>query len=404
MISVAEALGRITSNFAPVAPELVSLDKGLGRVLAADVVARVTQPPAAVSAMDGYAVRAADLASIPVRLRVVGMAPAGGAYDGEVGPGEAVRIFTGGPVPAGADTIVIQENTTADDTSVEIREPAAAGTFIRPAGLDFRHGETGLRAGRALTARDIGLAAAMNVPWLEVRRRPRIALLSSGDELVNPGDPVGPNQIISSNGLALAAFVGACGGEAINLGIAADDEGTLVEMAAGARNADLLVTSGGASVGDHDLIQSALGGEGLAVDFWKVAMRPGKPLMFGHLGSTPVLGLPGNPVSSLVCATIFLRPVIERMLGLDRPDGPEETAALATDLPANDRRQDYLRARLSTDDSGDLRVAPFAKQDSSMLSRLARADCLIVRPPNAAPASAGARVPIIRLGGSLSNI
>jgi molybdopterin molybdotransferase len=397
MIPVAEALQRMTAAFSPLAVEQVALAEALGRVLADDVVARVTQPPAAVSAMDGYAVRHDDLAALPATLRVIGTAPAGGAHDGAVGAGEAVRIFTGGPVPDGADTIVIQEDTEAAGDQVTIAAAGPRGHYIRPAGLDFSAGEVGLKAGRQLTARDIGFAAAMNVPWLRVRRRPRVAILSSGDELVNPGDPLGPHQIISSNGISLAAFVTACGGEATNLGIAADDERVLTTMAEGARGADLLVTSGGASVGDHDLIQKAFGDKGLEVDFWKVAMRPGKPLLFGHLGDTPLLGLPGNPVSSLVCAVIFLRPVMETMLGVAPRDGPAMTARAGTDLGANDRRQDYLRATLARDADGDLVATPFGKQDSSMLSRLARADCLIVRAPDAPPAAAGSRVEIIPL-------
>jgi len=404
MIPVADALARMTAAFSPLAAEQVALADALGRVLAEDVAARVTHPPAAVSAMDGYAVRHDDVAALPATLRVIGAAPAGGAFDGTVAAGEAVRIFTGGPVPDGADCIVIQEDTEADGERVTIAAAGPRGHYIRPAGLDFSAGDVGLRAGRVLTARDIGFAAAMNVPWLRVRRRPRVAILSSGDELVNPGDPLGPHQIISSNGISLAAFVVACGGDAINLGIAADDERILTTMAAGARGADLLVTSGGASVGDHDLIQKALGGTGLEVDFWKVAMRPGKPLLFGRLGETPLLGLPGNPVSSLVCAVIFLRPIMATMLGVARPDGPPMTARTGLDLAENDRRQDYLRATLARDDDGDLTATPFGKQDSSMLSRLARADCLIVRPPHAPALAAGGRVEIIPLSDPQSGI
>ncbi|MCP4328821.1 MAG: molybdopterin molybdotransferase MoeA [Alphaproteobacteria bacterium] len=404
MISVAEALERITSVFEPLAAEQIALAEGLGRVLAEDVVARVTQPPAAVSAMDGYAVRHADMSSLPTKLQLIGSAPAGGAFDGTVTPGTAVRIFTGGPVPDAADTIVIQEDTESDGETVTIAACGPAGDFVRPAGLDFRAGDVGLQSGRVLTARDIGFAAAMNVPWLRVRRRPRIAIMSSGDELVNPGELRGPNQIVSSNGISLAAFVTACGGTPSNLGIAADDERVLTAMAAGARGADLLVTSGGASVGDHDLVQKALGKEGLQVDFWKVAMRPGKPLIFGQLGETPLLGLPGNPVSSLVCAVVFLRPALAKMLGLGVDTAPAATAALGRDLPANDRRQDYLRATLSYDGAGEPVATPFTKQDSSVLSGLAHADCLIVRAPDAPSAASGDRVEVIHLSGSLFSV
>ncbi|MBI4183835.1 MAG: molybdopterin molybdotransferase MoeA [Proteobacteria bacterium] len=404
MISVEEAIGRVTAAFQPLPAEQVSLEGALGRVLAADVAARRTQPPADMSAMDGYAVRAADVAAPPVSLRIVGEAPAGRAFAGRVGPGEAVRIFTGAPVPAGADAIVIQENTRRDGDRVTVTEAAAAGRFIRPAGLDFRAGEALLKAGRRLTARDVGLAAGMNVPWLAVRRRPRVAILATGDEVVMPGDPIGPDQIVSSNSHSLAAFVAACGGVATVLGIARDDADSLKALAAGARGADVLVTTGGVSVGEHDLVGRALGEAGLELDFWKVAMRPGKPLMFGRIGETAMLGLPGNPVSALVCATVFLRPAMERLLGLARAETAAATAVLGRDLPANDRRQDYLRARLGRAADGGPVATPFEKQDSSMLSLLAAADCLVVRPPFAPPASAGETVTILPLGGGAFSI
>lgn len=404
MLSVEKALARVLAAFEPLPAEQVSLANALGRVLAEDVTARVTQPPAAVSAMDGYAVRAADVARVPAVLRQVGYVRAGASYDGTVGPGEAVRIFTGAPVPTGADTIIIQEDTKADDDTVTVLEGASKGRYIRPAGLDFSAGEVGLRAGRVLTARDIGYAAAMNVSWLSVRRQPRVAILVTGDEVVMPGDPIGANQIASSNGPALAAFVTASGGVPLLLGIALDSAQSLKRMAAGARGADLLVTTGGASVGEHDLVQSVLKGEGLEVDFWQVAMRPGKPLMFGRLGDTPVLGLPGNPVSSLVCAVLFIRPILETMLGAEKLDRSLATALLGVDLGENDRRQDYLRARLSTNKDGALVATPFEKQDSSMLSRLAHADCLVVRPPLAPPAKAGEVITIIPLAGGISGI
>ena len=395
MISVEEARRRILAAFSPLAPETVSLVDAFGRVLAEDVVARVTQPPVAVSAMDGYAVRAADVVKIPVTLRQIGVAPAGTAFAGAVGPGECVRIFTGGPVPAGADAIVIQEDAESDGERVAIRESAAAGHYVRPAGLDFSAGEVGLSAGRTLSARDVGFAAAMNRPWLKVRRRPRVAIVSTGDEIVLPGDPVGPSQIVSSNGPALAAFVQACGGEPIHLGVVPDSLDAIRAIADGARGADLLVTSGGVSVGEHDLVRPALETRGLAVDFWQIAMRPGKPLMFGRIGDTAVLGLPGNPVSSLVCALIFLEPALARMLGRADTDGRHAMAILGADLPANDRRQDYLRATLWRDAAGRMVATPFAKQDSSMLSLLAKADCLVLRPPHVPATKAGATVDII---------
>jgi molybdopterin molybdotransferase len=400
MISVEQALNRILAGIGgPMPAEEVSLTKGLGRVLAEDVTAALTQPPVAVSAMDGYAVRAAEAEKVPVKLTVIGAAPAGRPFAGTVGPGQAVRIFTGGAVPEGADAIVIQEDADATGDTVTLRAAAKAGRFIRPAGLDFEAGSVGLVAGRRLTARDIGLAAAMNRPWLKLRRRPRVAILSTGDELVNPGEAPGPGKIVSSNAFALAAFVEAEGGEPLMLGIARDDPLALADAIAAAEGADLLLTSGGASVGDHDLIAGALEAAGMTLDFWKIAMRPGKPLLYGKLRRMPVLGLPGNPVSSLVCAIVFLRPALAALLGRERDESGPVQARLGRDLPENDRRQDYLRAELAPDPAGGLLVTPFERQDSAMLSLLARAGCLVVRPPHAPAARAGEPVPILRLDG-----
>ena len=397
MIPVAQARRRILDGFAALPAEQVAISQADGRVLAEDVAARVTKPPQDVSSMDGYAVHAADVASVPAALTVVGEAPAGGAYGAALGRGEAVRIFTGGPLPEGADAVVIQENTVRDGDRVTVRESVAAGRFVRPRGLDFRAGDICCAAGTRLGARQIGLIAAMNVPWVMVTRRPRIAILGTGDEIVNPGDPLGPNQIISSNSLALAAIVREAGAEALNLGIATDNEASLRRMIAGARQADLLVVSGGMSVGDHDLVRHVLGDDGLALDFWKIAMRPGKPLTFGRLGDTPMLGLPGNPVSTLVCGHLFLRPAIGRMLGL-RDDGDgEERAVLGIDLKANDEREDYLRARLERSEDGGWVATPFAAQDSSMLATLAQAGALVVRESHAPAARAGETCRIVRL-------
>jgi molybdopterin molybdotransferase len=389
MLAVEEAHNRILAAFSPLPAEQVGLIESLGRVLASDVRARCSQPPVAVSAMDGYAVRAADVAEPPVTLEIAGAAPAGGQYDGVIRQGQCVRIFTGGPVPAGADAIVIQEDTDADGDRVTIGVSVPDGHYIRPAGLDFSENDIGLRAGRILSARDVGLAAAMNVPWLMVHRKPRVAILATGDEIVMPGDPLGPNQIVGSNSFALATFISARGGDPIMLGIAPDDREALAAMAAGARGADLLVTTGGASVGDHDLVQSVLGELGMELDFWNIAMRPGKPLLFGRIGDTPVLGLPGNPVSTVVSSIIFILPALEKMLGVAAESRPRLTARLKTPLGENDRREDYLRARLEHDETGSLIAAPFSKQDSSMLSRMARADCLIKRPPFAPAAASG---------------
>ncbi len=397
MITVEEAQARMRADVRPLPGELVPLMDAFGRVLAEPVVARRTQPPFAASAMDGYAVRAADVATVPVTLRIVGVAPAGAAHAGRVGPGECVRIFTGAPVPDGADAIVIQEDTDpAGDDLVLVREGAPAGRYVRPAGLDFASGEAVLPAGRLVGVRDLGLAAAANVPWLMVRRRPRVAILSTGNEIAMPGDPVGPNQIVSSNGPALVAFVTASGGQPIHLGNAPDDVDAIGRLVEGALGADLLVTTGGVSVGEHDLVRPGLARHDLSLDFWKVAMRPGKPLMFGRMAGVPVLGLPGNPVSCLVCAMLFLRPLIDVLLGMDPDGGGAVRLPLAAAVPANDRRQDYLRARIVVDAAGATAVEPFGRQDSSMMARLAAADALVVRPPNAPAAPAGTPVPVLR--------
>ncbi|MCY4502037.1 MAG: molybdopterin molybdotransferase MoeA [Alphaproteobacteria bacterium] len=397
MIPVAEAIARVLAEARPLPAEMVSLGDGLGRVLAEDLASRRTQPPTAVSAMDGYAVRAEDVARTPAELRIVGEIAAGAAWTGEVGQGEAARIFTGAPVPEGADAIVIQEDCERAGDLVSVREAAKAGAFVRPAGLDFAEGDVLLRAGRRLNSRDIGLAAAMNRPWLPVARRPRVALLATGDEIALPGEPLGPQQIVSSSGPGLAALVVEAGGVPVSLGVAEDSTASLRARAAGAEGADILVTMGGASVGEHDLVQEALASDGLEVDFWRIAMRPGKPLMFGRMGGSLVLGLPGNPVSAFVCALLFLRPLIDAMLGL--PAGPpaREPARLGAELAANDRREDYLRARLAPDGEGLPVATPFARQDSSMLARFVEADALLVRAPHAPPASAGELVEIIRL-------
>lgn len=395
MISVEEALARLLAPLSPLPAEQIALADGLGRVLAEPVAARRTQPPFAASAMDGYAVRAGDLEQIPVTLRIVAEVPAGASYSGRIEKGEAARIFTGAPMPAGSDTVVIQENTEREADKVHILEGARRGRYVRPDGLDFREGEALLEPGRRLTARDIGLLAAMNRPWLYVHRRPRIGIMSTGDEIVMPGEPIGPNQIVSSNALALSAFVAACGGLPLSVGNAPDDPEALRRMAAATRGVDMLVTTGGVSVGEHDLVRSALLEDGLELDFWQIAMRPGKPLMVGRYRGTPMLGLPGNPVSSFVCALLFLKPALARLSG--EPDRPEPMAAarLGAPLGENDRRQDYLRARLSRAADGALEVTPFEAQDSSMMRILAAADCLVLRPPRAPPAAAGTLVPII---------
>jgi molybdopterin molybdotransferase len=396
MLSVEEALARVAAAFRPLPAEWVHLAAAHGRVLADDLIAPRDQPPAAVSAMDGYAVRAADLTGGGAELRLIGSAPAGGRFEGEVGPGETVRIFTGGLLPAGADAIALQENARADGDRIRLDGGVEPGTFVRPAGLDFRQGELALPAGRRLGARDLGFAAALNQVWVPVRRQPRIALLATGDELVMPGQALGPTQIVSSNTTALAAMVGAWGGLASDLGIARDEPAELAAVADRLAGADLLVTLGGASVGERDLVQTALGEQGLELDFWRIAMRPGKPLMFGEIRGTPLLGLPGNPVSAGVCAVLFVRAAICVLLGLD-PAPPEIPAVLGRALGPNDRRQEYLRAHADWGPDGRLVAVPAEIQDSSMLATFARADCLIKRAPLAPAMSAGTPVQVLPL-------
>jgi molybdopterin molybdotransferase len=396
MISLEEARDRILGALAPTGAETVALPEAWGRVLARPVLARLTQPPADVSAMDGYAVVAAS-ATVGARLRAIGAAPAGHPFAGAVGPGEAVRIFTGGLVPAGADGILLQEDAEAAGDTVAVREAVRPGRWIRRRGLDFAEGEALLPAGRRLTARDIGLAAAANHPWLPVHRRPRVGLLATGDEIALPGEPIPPGGIVSSNAHALAALVRAAGGAPIVLPVVPDDRNAIAAAAAAAAGCDLLVTTGGASVGEHDLVQQALGPEGFALDFWKIAMRPGKPLIWGRLGRTPLLGLPGNPVSALVCGVQFLLPAIAALSG--RPAAAPETVLVRAGAPLaeNDRRFDHLRATLTEDRDGRLVATPFPVQDSSMLKTLARADALILRPPHAPPVAGGAEVPAVPL-------
>ena len=391
MQAVAQARARILAALTPVAAESVALAEAAGRVLARPVMARLTQPPAAVSAMDGYAVRAAE-ALAGTRLRVTGAAPAGHPFAGGVGAGEAVRIFTGGFIPEGADAILLQEDATAGDGDVLVNETVTAGRWVRPAGLDFATGEALLEAGHRLRARDIGLAAAANHPWLTVHRRPRISILATGDEIALPGDPLPAGGIVSSNAHALAALVRAAGAEALVLPIAPDDADAIASLAAGARGCDMLVTTGGASVGEHDLVQKALGPQGFALDFWKIAMRPGKPLIWGRLGDVPMLGLPGNPVSALVCGVVFLLPALALLGGLPAAATPTEAALAGADLPANDQREDYMRCALR-----DGVATPFPRQDSSMLKTLARADALLIRAPHAPALAAGSPVRVIHL-------
>ncbi|CAH1670813.1 molybdopterin molybdotransferase MoeA [Chelatococcus asaccharovorans] len=401
LTSVEDALATIVGMAGPaLAAESLPLARCRGRYLAQDLAALRTQPPFDASAMDGYAVRDRDVTALPATLRVIGTSAAGHRFAGPLGAGEAVRIFTGAPVPEGADRVIIQEDTSRDGQDVVVTARSSSSTNIRAAGLDFTDGQRLIPAGSRLDARLLALAAAMGHGALPVHRRPRVAILATGDELVRPGEPMGPDQIVTSNSYAVAAMAEDEGAAVIDLGIAGDSFAALEAAINAARlaEADVLVTLGGASVGDHDLVQSALTAQGMELGFWRIAMRPGKPLMHGRLGAMAILGLPGNPVSAIVCALLFLVPLL-RHFGGDPAALKErsEEAELAADVPANDFRQDYLRAELIDRPDGVPLVRPFGRQDSSMLSTLAASGALVLRPPHAPAAKAGALCRIMRL-------
>jgi molybdopterin molybdotransferase len=399
MLSVADALARVLADAKALPPADTALVDAHGRVLARDVAALRTQPPASMSAMDGYAVRAVDVAEVPARLKIVGEVAAGRPFEKVVGPGEAARIFTGGVVPAGADTIVIQEHTTRSGNDVTVTRTATLGRNIRAQGLDFSAGEVLLKRDHRLGARDLALAAAMNHPTLPVHRRPKLALLATGDELVPPGSTPGPGQIVYSNGFALMALARSEGADVIDLGIVPDrlDETVAAVRKAREAKADVLVTTGGASVGEYDLVQKAFGAEGMTLSFWKVAVRPGRPLMHGRLGDMQVLGLPGNPVSAFVCGLLFLVPLLRTLSGRADINLPTESALLGSSLPANDERADYLRAALDVDLQGRQVARAFGAQDSSMIATLSRANCLLIREPYAPAAEPGSACSVIRI-------
>ncbi len=392
LMSVEEALSRVTASAAVLGIENVPVGQAVGRVLADDLVARRSQPPADMSAMDGYAVRGTDIAETPARLTVIGESAAGRPFAGTVGPGQAVRIFTGAVVPEGADTVVVQENTARDGDAVTTTAPTAALRNVRKRGCDFTEGRAGLSAGRRLTGRDVMLAAAMNHATVPVARRPRVALIQTGDELVLPGHATGAlSEVVVSNAFGLAALARRAGAEVTDLGLVGDDLEAIRAVVAGALGGafDLLVSSGGASVGDHDLMAPALRAEGVELFVHKIALRPGKPLMFGSREGVRCLGLPGNPVSSHVCALLFLEPLVRAMQGDSAAAAATAPARLAVAVPANDMRRDFMRARMAHDPDGSVRVTPFASQDSAMLSVLSAADCLLVRPPFAPAGQAG---------------
>lgn len=401
LLPVAEARKRVLTAAKTITDvETVPLAAALGRTLAADLGANRTQPPVAVSAMDGYALRAADVASLPAQLKMIGESAAGHGFTGEIGQGECVRIFTGAPVPNGADAVLMQEYVTADGATITPQKSVPPGDFIRNAGLDFNKGDKLLKGGACLGPVEIALAAAMDHATLPVLRRPRVAILATGDELVQPGETSSPEQIVASNTFAIAAYTQLAGGEAFDLGIARDEFAALEAGIKAARDAkaDVLVTLGGASVGDHDLVKSALSKEGMELGFWRIAMRPGRPLIHGRLGDMLILGLPGNPVSAIVCGLLFLLPLIRTLCGAPVPEGElGEPAILGGPVKANDMRQDFLRGTLTLDPDGLPIVTPLNQQDSSVLRAMALAECLIIRMPHAPAAQAGESCRMIRL-------
>ncbi len=400
MISVEEALAACLALTRPLPAETVHLTRAAGRVLSAPVFATRDQPPFAAAAMDGYAVRAADAAGPGVRLQVVGSAPAGHVWAGTLGAGQAVRIFTGAPVPTGADCVVIQEDTIRDGDTVILGDMPVSGLHIRPAGADFRQGER-IEAPRLLSPADVALAAAMNAPTMQVTRKPIIALIATGDELVSPGGTPAPDQIIASNAYGLKAMVEAEGGIARLLPIARDTAQSLGQVLELAKGADIIVTIGGASVGDHDIVGQVAADMGLDRAFYKVAMRPGKPLMAGRLGNAILLGLPGNPVSSLVCGHVFLVPMLRALLGLPAGERRRLRARLGADMPANGPREHYLRAEVAP--GNDLpELTPFSAQDSALLTVLSRSNALLVRPPHDPELRAGAIVEFLPLAPMVS--
>ncbi|QUJ77846.1 molybdopterin molybdotransferase MoeA [Sulfitobacter albidus] len=378
MISVAEALDALFALTHTLETEKVPLRAAAGRTLACDVTARRTQPPFAASSMDGYALRR-DEVEPDALFKVIGEAAAGHRFEGTVKAGQAVRIFTGAPVPQGADFVVIQEDVTRRGDLITLGHSIGDKDNIRPAGGDFHAGDT-LSGPRVLRPADIALLAAMNIAIVPVVRRPRVAILATGDELVQPGEDPGPDQIIASNSYGLAALLADAGAEVRLLPVARDTPASLRRGFELAQPADLIVTIGGASVGDHDLVAPVAAELGMQQAFYKVAMRPGKPLMAGRLGDAPMVGLPGNPVSAMVCGTIFVAPMIRAMLGLGAHPAPRQTAPLATDMPEGGPREHYMRATLAAGC-----VTPLPRQDSALLGVLSQADALLVRPPHAPP-------------------
>ena len=395
MISVDEAQNRIINTINSISAEKISTIDSVSRTLTSSLLAKITHPPADISAMDGYAIRGEDLLNNTSRFKVIGEVQAGSTLDINISSGEAVRIFTGGNIPKGADTVVIQENTDESNGIIEIIDSTRPGQNVRKKGQDFIHNDPLMESGQDLTIRDVGLAVAAGITKVEVRKKPRVGVLFTGNELVNPNTIPKPNQIINSNGPLINLRIESSGGIPIDRGILPDDPKALATVSSSIDNIDLFITVGGASVGKYDLIQTELSKSGLQIDFWKVALRPGKPLMYGSYNNIPMLGLPGNPVSAFVCGILFLRPAIKKLLGSSQIFDNKIKAALGCELKENDERETYLRSKLNFEINGDLIVIPFNTQDSNQISTLSKSDCFAIRTPNAKKASKGDLINII---------
>lgn len=399
MLSIEEAYQRILKDL-PLQPhETVSLTQGLGRVLSHDVKARVTLPPFDMASTDGYAVRSLDIDHVPLALKLSGESRAGDPFENELAAEHAVRIFSGAPVPSGADVVIPLRHTEAQDDFVVIKRKIPTGDNIRIMGVDFAENEPCLKAGRMLTSRDIGLAAAMNVPWLPVRRKPRIAIFSTGDELIMPGDKITASHVIASTNLALCAFVEAMGATAINLGLSSDEEDSIQRLAEAALGMDMVITTGGTSGGARELMIQAMRHKGIEMDALTIDLGNPEPLLYGKRGDTPVLGLPGNPVTAALLATLVLKPVVYGLLGTVPEESGPIFAKLGRNLDSNDLKMNFLRASLKRDNRGNLIAVPVSSQDNGMISILARSDCLVK--VNSEITASGSPVEVVPLWSSL---
>lgn len=404
MISVENACKIIISKIIPMNSEIIHVSNSLGRVLSKDVKSKLNSPPENISAMDGYAICAKNISNIPVKLKVVEKITAGHPKNVRIKGLECTRIFTGGIIPQGADSVIMQEEVKVDDTFIKLDRMVTPNSFIRKKGMDFKTGDILLNKGNIMNVRDMGLAASSNNATLSVYKKPKIAILSTGDEIVQPGAKILPGQIVSSNNISLSGLIDALGAEPIDLGTASDNIENIINKASLGSDFQAIVTTGGISVGEKDLVQQSLLKAGLKIKFWKVAIRPGKPMMFGTLNSKAIFSLPGNPVSSIICALIFLAPAISKFLGRNITDSIEKEAILKNEIPANDSRQYYIRGRVNYDQKGHLNVRSLKLQDSAKISQLAFSNCLILRPPFSKKAKIGDKVKLLLYPNSMIQI